>query len=90
MIETRLIASVLMSNKKKPSLVDWVIAAALAIPSFFLLVWWIALPKTETKSDCYQQVADEIKTQKLQRGESTIKNQEEIEAIASEIKLKCR
>lgn len=79
-----------MSKNKKPSVVDWVVAAALVIPSCAGLVWWIVQPKPESKSDCYERVANEISAQKKSLGETTIKNQQEIEAIASEIKLKCR
>ncbi|MBD2365250.1 hypothetical protein H6G36_29540 [Anabaena minutissima FACHB-250] len=78
-----------MTTTKKPSKVDWAIATVLFVPSFAGFIWWITQPKLETKSDCYERVANEISARKKASGEVTIKNQQEIEAIASEIKSLC-
>lgn len=79
-----------MTTAKKPTKVDWAIASVLFFVAFVGFVIWIAQPNPETQSQCNHRVANEIKNRKLAAGETTINSQQEIEAIASEIKSKCR
>lgn len=78
-----------MNNKSRPKSLDWAIAITLIVPTLVGLIWWLLQPTPETKLECQKRVANEISSRKKDLGETTIKNQQEIEAIASEIKSKC-
>ncbi|ALF52249.1 hypothetical protein ACX27_04295 [Nostoc piscinale CENA21] len=76
-----------MAINKKPSKIDWAIASVIGVVSLVGLVWWLSQPKVD---DCHHRVTREIQERKLNAGDTTIKDQQEIEAIASEIRSKCR
>ncbi|WP_427157568.1 hypothetical protein ACQFX9_18600 [Aliinostoc sp. HNIBRCY26] len=74
----------------KRGIFDWIVLGLISVFTLMGLVWWILQPTPETKAECYQRVSNEITSRKKALGETSIKDQQEIEAIASEMQLKCR
>ncbi|MHC5757862.1 hypothetical protein [Nostoc sp.] len=70
-------------------LIDWIVIGMLVLVPASLAVFSFLQPKTETRRECYQRATKEIRARYQAVGKTTIDTSEEIEAIASEIKLKC-
>jgi hypothetical protein len=73
----------------KRGMADWIVCAIVLGLSAIGFAWWITRPLPETKKECYQRATKEIIARKKAVGETTVKDQQEIEAIAAEMKVKC-
>ncbi|MBG1240244.1 hypothetical protein [Nostoc sp. NZL] len=70
--------------------IDWTVIGAMVLIPTSLAALTFFYPNPETKPECIRRATKEIRDRYYNAGKLTIDTPEEIEAIASETKSKCR